>query len=90
VKLDAKDKRDIFWLRFERRLIPESEDMSNADGSDGPGSVVPAAPDGVAKHRPGPKAVQDEGAAVPEDGSRVKAGRGNLLRTKSRSTPPAG
>jgi hypothetical protein len=26
VRLDAKTRRDMFWLRFEARLIPESED----------------------------------------------------------------
>ena len=26
VRLDAKTRRDMFWLRFEARLVPESED----------------------------------------------------------------
>ena len=37
VRLDAKTRRDMFWLRFESRLLPK-EDSDGGDDSDG-GSV---------------------------------------------------
>jgi hypothetical protein len=27
VKLDAADRRDMFWLRWEARLLPEEQDI---------------------------------------------------------------
>lgn len=41
VRLDAKTKRDMFWLRFEARLLPNEE--SDSDGDDGAGTVGPSA-----------------------------------------------
>ena len=35
VRLDAKTRQDMFWLRFEKRLLPKQTD----DGDDGQGSV---------------------------------------------------
>ena len=34
VRLDAKTKRDMFWLRFESRLLPTSKEDSDGSGSD--------------------------------------------------------
>ena len=32
IRLDAKTRRDMFWLRFEARLLPESsEDINDGD-----------------------------------------------------------
>ena len=72
VKLDAKDKRDIFWLRFERRLVPESGDTSNELG-DGSGPVVPAPTEPVEEQRPGPQAVRGKGGHLPTRGKGAKA-----------------
>jgi hypothetical protein len=83
IKLDAKDKRDIFWLRFERRLLPESEDMSNADGERS-GSVVPAPSVDPPKHPAGSRTVRGSGEAGARDESRGQAGASNLLRKTSR------
>ena len=56
VRLDAKTRDDMFWLRFEKRLVPKQTD----DGDDGAGSVG-SDPGGVQQVRgdgsePGPKA----------------------------------
>jgi hypothetical protein len=83
IKLDAKEKRDIFWLRFERRLLSESEDMSNADGV-GSGSVVPPASDAVPEHRSGSKTVRGSGEVGPRDEPGSQAGARNSLRRAPR------
>jgi hypothetical protein len=72
VKLDAKDKKDIFWLRFERRLVPESGDTSNELG-DGSGPVVPSAPEPMEEQRPGPSQVRGKGGPGPAPGKGAKA-----------------
>ena len=36
VKLDAKTRRDMFWLRFESRLLPKEESDSDGDDIDTP------------------------------------------------------
>ena len=53
VRLDAKTRRDMFWLRFEARLSPveESDDVDARTGTLGDS---PAAPGPV--HQPGPPA----------------------------------
>jgi len=38
IRLDAKTRRDMFWLRFEARLLP-SDTTDKDDGDDGLGSV---------------------------------------------------
>jgi hypothetical protein len=72
VKLDAKEKKDIFWLRFERRLVPESMDSTNELG-DGRGPVVPAPTEPVEEQRPGPQSVRGKGGPVPPRGKGAKA-----------------
>jgi hypothetical protein len=72
VKLDAKDKKDIFWLRFERRLVPESGDTSNELG-DGSGPVGVSAPEPVEEQRPGPSQVRGKGGPGPPRGKGAKA-----------------
>ena len=64
IKLDAKDKRDIFWLRFESRLLPESMETTNELG-DGPGPVVPSPGEPVEEQRPGPSQVRPKGGPLP-------------------------
>jgi hypothetical protein len=32
IKLDAADRKDMFWLRWEARLIPEDPDIEESDG----------------------------------------------------------
>jgi hypothetical protein len=31
VRLDAKTRRDMFWLRFEARLLPKEESEDDGD-----------------------------------------------------------
>ena len=56
VRLDAKTRRDMFWLRFESRLLPKEE--SDDDGSGSVGS--------------GPRDVQQIRQDRPAKGSQVK------------------
>lgn len=76
VKLDAKDKRDIFWLRFERRLVPQdlesTEAIKDADSSDGSKPVVRGARQSVEAEQPGSAKVRDQGVAVPAGGKGAK------------------
>jgi len=71
-RLDAKTRRDAFWLRFESRLVPESGDTSNELG-DGSGPVVPAPTEPVEEQRPGPQAVRGKGGHLPTRGKGAKA-----------------
>jgi hypothetical protein len=43
VRLDAKTRRDMFWLRFEARLLPqeESDDAEQQSMADGRGAAEP-------------------------------------------------
>jgi hypothetical protein len=72
VKLDAKEKKDIFWLRFERRLVPQSLDTSNELG-DGSGSVVPGPTEPVEEQRPESSKVRGKGGPGPPRGKGAKA-----------------
>jgi hypothetical protein len=73
VKLDAKEKKDIFWLRFERRLLPESLESTN-EQRDGPGPVGVGPAEPVEEQRPGPSEVRGKGGPVPARGKGGKAG----------------
>lgn len=53
VRLDAKTRRDMFWLRFESRLLPKEESESDDDGHGTVGNR-PAASQQV--REPGPPA----------------------------------
>ena len=51
VRLDAKTRRDMFWLRFQARLLPQEESDSDGDERSGPvgvrsGTVQQARSDG--------------------------------------------
>ncbi len=59
VRLDARTRRDAFWLRFESRLVPETSD----DGKDGPGTVAHGAGHPLEKQRSKRTAVRQEGDA---------------------------
>jgi hypothetical protein len=63
VRLDAKTRDNMFWLRFEKRLVPKETD----DGDDGTGSVG-SSPGGLQqvredKPQPGPKAQRPKPTA---------------------------
>jgi len=72
-RLDAKTRRDAFWLRFESRLLPESSETTNDELGDGSGSVVPSAPEPVEEQRPGPSQVRGKGGPGPARGKGAKA-----------------
>ena len=52
VRLDAKTREDMFWLRFEKRLTPLNERQLLADGS---GSAQQVHPHG---HEPSKQALR--------------------------------
>ena len=84
-RLDAKTRADVFWLRFESRLSPQSEDTTNdvpgvpAGGPLGSGSSVP-----LAKQRPGQKSVGPERIPDPAAGKGVQARGKNPNRENPR------
>ena len=87
VRLDAKTRRDAFWLRFESRLVPETSE----DDKDGSGPVGRSARQPVAQQRPEPAAVRSEGNDLPSAGTAGKALKRNpgwaSLRTQPRNVP---
>ena len=68
VRLDAKTRRDAFWLRFESRLVPETSD----DDKDGPGTVVNGAGHPLEKQRFKRTAVRQERDAFPDTAQALK------------------
>jgi hypothetical protein len=84
-RLDAKTREDAFWLRFESRLSPQSEDTTNdvpgvsAGGPLGSGPGVP-----VAKQRPGQKSVGPERIPDPAAGQGVQTRGKNPNRENAR------
>jgi hypothetical protein len=87
VRLDAKTRRDAFWLRFESRLVPETSE----DDKDGSGPVGRSARQPVAQQRPEPAAVRSEGNNLPSAGTAGKALKRHpvwsSLRTQPRNVP---
>ena len=77
VRLDAKTRRDAFWLRFESRLVPETSD----EDKDGPGTVVDGAGHPVEKHRSKRTAVRQEGDALPDTGKTAQTLKRNPVRS---------
>ena len=82
VRLDARTRRDAFWLRFETRLVPE---ISDDDVKDGPGTVVDGAGHPVEKHRSKRTAVRQEGDALPDTGKTAQALKRNPVRSHTSS-----
>ena len=81
VRLDAKTRRDAFWLRFESRLVPETSE----DDKDGSGSVDRSARQSLAEQRPQPAAVQQAIGNLPNPGTGGKAIKRNPRRPSVRA-----
>ena len=81
VRLDARTRRDAFWLRFESRLVPETSD----EDKDGPGTVVDGAGHPVEKPRSKRTAVRQEGDALPDTGKTAQALKRNPVRSHTSS-----
>ena len=81
VRLDAKTRRDAFWLRFESRLVPETSD----EDKDGPRTVVDGAGHPVEKPRSKRTAFRQEGDALPDTGKTAQALKRNPVGTVARS-----
>jgi hypothetical protein len=85
VRLDAKTRRDAFWLRFESRLVPETSE----DDKDGPGPVDASARQPLSKQRPEPTQVRQEGGDLPDAGQAGKAQQRHPVRSSVRPRPGA-
>ena len=85
VRLDAKTRRDAFWLRFETRLTPQTEEEDKDDGGLlGSKSVDGSTRQPVAQQRPGPSQVPNARAATERRGKRLQSSPGNPVRTPLR------
>jgi hypothetical protein len=82
VRLDAKTRRDAFWLRFESRLVPET---SEDDKDDGSRSLDKSAGQPLAKQRSEPAAVQQAGGNLLNSGTGGKAIKRDPRRAGVRS-----
>jgi hypothetical protein len=65
VRLDAKTKRDMFWLRFEARLLPTEE-----SDDDGPGKLADGSVGLQPERKPGSKAGDAPGPPQRGPGKR--------------------
>ena len=74
VRLDAKTRRDMFWLRFESRLSPLQE--SDSDGDDGPRTVGAGAGGVQQVRQDGPTPGKGAGRPQQGPGPRRQAGVG--------------
>ena len=79
IRLDAKKPEDAFWLRFEKRLVPQSADAINDAGSGvHVGESVPGPPGrAVAKHDSGSSSSGGSSAGGRGAGKGAKARGGN-------------
>ena len=87
-RLDAKTRRDVFWLRFESRLVPESDekDKDELHGSD---SVGTSNSQPLAKRRPGPSPVRAAGSPAKGGGKGLRNSSGDRKRPNLRVRSPA-
>ena len=90
VRLDAKTRRDAFWLRFETRLTPQTEEEDKDDGGLlGSKSVDGSTRQPVAQQRSGPSQVPNARAATERRGKGLQSSPGNSVRSSIRSGKPA-
>lgn len=101
IRLDAKSPQDAFWLRFEKRLIPQSaEDVQNAGGGLHVSESLPGPSRGpVAKRDSGPEDAGDsshggrgvrKGMEVPDGDPRGSIVRGRQPALRGREKGKAG
>ena len=84
-RLDAKTREDAFWLRFESRLTPQSDDTTNdVPGVSAGGSVGSGLGKPVSEQRPG------QGPVRPARGAGGPAGKGDQDRTSDLRGKAAG
>ena len=76
IRLDAKTRRDAFWLRFEARLVPETSD----EDKDGHGSLDQSAGRHMEERRPGRAQVRQKGSDLPDSSTTDQALRSNPVR----------
>jgi hypothetical protein len=96
VRLDAKKREDAFWLRFEKRLLPESDEEVKEDGGVhagepvGPGARKPASKRRPRSPSPGPQgAGGGERREDPQAPGRDPGGKAVRPRTGSLPSNPA-
>jgi hypothetical protein len=81
VRLDGKQKRDIFWLRFEARLVPETSE----EDKDGHGSLDQSAGRPVEERRSGRAPVRPKGSDLPDASETVQTRRSDPVLKGVRS-----
>jgi hypothetical protein len=89
VRLDAKTRRDAFWLRFETRLIPQDADSKDDGDVHGPGAVDGGPREPVEKQRPGPSQVRPPGGAGKGGSKGAEEVGRNPVRKNLRPRKPA-
>ena len=89
VRLDAKTRRDAFWLRFETRLTPQTEDEGKDGRLLGSSSVDNGTRQPVEEQRSGPSEVRSAGALTGRRGKRPQNHPGNPVRANAKSGKPA-
>ena len=76
IRLDAKTRRDAFWLRFESRLVPETSE----EDKDGHRSLDPSAGRPVSERGSGRAPVRQKGSDLPDASEATQAIRSNPVR----------
>ena len=83
-RLDAKRREDVFWLRFEKRLLPQAVDSKDDGGLHGSGPLGAGSNQPVEEQRPGPPQVRPKGGPVPGGRQGAKDQRGDPVREDPR------
>ena len=89
-RLDAKTKRDVFWLRFESRLTPQTdEEDKDHGGLRGSSTVDNGTRQPVEEQRSGPSQVRSAGALTGRKGKRPQNHPGDSVRANAKPGKPA-
>ena len=88
-RLDAKTRDQVFWLRFESRLVPETNEEDKDDDVHGSSSVDTGSRQPVAKQRPGPSQVRPAGGPAKGGGKGLQDSPSDRVRPNLRSGRPA-
>ncbi len=89
VRLDAKTRKDAFWLRFESRLVPQDVDSKDDGDVHGPSAVDSGSNEPVEKQRPGSSQVRPPGGAGKGGGKGAEEVGRNPVRKNLRPGKPA-
>ena len=88
-RLDAKTRDQVFWLRFESRLSPQTDEEDKDGGLHRSSSVDASSRQPVAKQRPGPSQVRPAGTPAKGRGKGLQDSAGNRDGPNLRPRKPA-